>query len=209
MPKQISIAQIAKKTPFLSRLIRCLLGVLWIAGALTLCAQEASFFQVQQLFEQAQTAHADRYCSNYYQAAEKYFLRAQEDSLIGKSPQRMQRNLDDATLHLQKALELTSQLHSHCPSLIVAFDQAVAARAAELALKSYSRALDLFQTAVDQLERGERDKTAVTAAQAEEAFRLAELEAILNSTFAPVRELLKQAERADCPKRTPRSYASI
>lgn len=191
----------------------CLVGAAMAAGPTVVEAQQAQemraslFREVDQALQQAQAARADILAPRSFSEGMERYLEAEEDLERGRNLEDIREKLRAARQYFEAAYEATKLAEVTLASALAARDDAQAAAAPSYVEELWSEADSKFEEAARELERGDVNDARRRAAEAEELFREAELEAIKSAYLQETWELLREAKDRDVDERAPLTLA--
>jgi outer membrane protein OmpA-like peptidoglycan-associated protein len=198
-------ANIMKTAKAILVLIFCTATVNAVAQDVTLRAQ--LFSQADEANSAAIEAKADVLAPASYAEASSLYRRADQNLTRGRSIQDIREDLAEATRLFLQARERAGVARVTLTPAIEARDDALGAEAPGFSAELWSEAEETFRDAATRLENGNLNRARNTAAEAEQEFRAAELDAIEVNYFAATRDLIAQANRLRVDRAAPKTLA--
>jgi outer membrane protein OmpA-like peptidoglycan-associated protein len=174
------------------------------AGAQDL--RQTLFVAADRALETATEARAPLLAPRAFERGAMAYTDAESDLERGRNLERIRDRLAEATEYFRAASEAAAIASITLASAIETRDEAAAASADTFAAELWAEAESLFDDAARRLEVGSINAARERAADAEAAYRDAELTAIKAQYLSQTRALLAQAEQARVPRYAPRTY---
>lgn len=166
------------------------------------------FEAANQALEAANAARANILAPEAYGAGAELYQRAEARFDKRGAIERIERDLEAAARFFQEAAEKAAIAGQVLASAMAAREDASSAGAPELSTELWTTAEQTMGRAALKLEAGSLKSGQKLGAEAEEAYRTAELDAIEASHLARARTLLKAAADAKARRYAPRTYAA-
>lgn len=193
------------------RIPRTLLPVTWMLCAMAVHAQSPTsdaFVEATLWQERAETAGAPLLSPDAYQRGIAGIEKARRDAAAGRDAERIQRQLDEARERLASSLEQAQRARASFADVLEAREAAQQADAFRFAADRWVKAEQLFNDAARRLEKGAQDDARERGAEAEAAYRDAQLQSIRTQYLAETWRLLAEAQEARADRYAPRTLAN-
>ncbi|MEM7218806.1 MAG: OmpA family protein [Pseudomonadota bacterium] len=192
---------------FLTRLVTAACLLLPLTGHTEEALRATLFAEASAALKSANEARASLLAPKIYADAGEDYSRAEELLAEGGNLDAIRRSLGKASEKFSAAATAARRANTAFAATLAAREAADQAGAREYARETWVRGEESLSEAARRLE-ADREKSALeNAAQAEEAFRAAELTAIKASFLDDTRGLLKQAKEERAERYAPATYS--
>jgi outer membrane protein OmpA-like peptidoglycan-associated protein len=188
--------------------------LLWCAGGFMAMAEtpdddlkEALFKDATFAMETAKQANADLYSPEAFEAGMKLYRDAEKKFESGGNIEEIRKKLDQALGFFNKAMEGLKLSNVVMKDAQAARDDALKAEADKYAAEDWKKAEQLFEKAAQILERGNSKKAGAKSAEAEQAYRAAELNAIKVNYLQGAWSLIEKADDMGAEEYAPKTLA--
>jgi OOP family OmpA-OmpF porin len=161
------------------------------------------FKATRSIRENAEAVQAPLLSPGLYADGIEKIEKAERDLAKGKSTEAVNKTLDEATTLLNKSIMTAKIAALPMGATIESRDAARTADAPRLAASDCEHANELLDNATRSLEKGKLEVATKRGEEANDAYRLAELNAIRNRILTDARILIGEAERLKVGKTAP------
>ena len=166
------------------------------------------FSQVEMARAAAIAVNAELYAPKTFTQGNKHLSAAEKSLAKGRSIERITNSVDKATEQLELAQVRATAAQSRFSNTIQARQDAAAVESARFASATWLGAEKHFNNAIEKHEGGKIESASKRAAQAEQDYRAAELEAIKKHYLTETRRLIADAEKQKVSRYAPQTLAA-
>ncbi|MFH1735366.1 MAG: OmpA family protein [bacterium] len=157
------------------------MGLLLIPIPVSAQSNLVDYDRVWRIYEEARAARADQSASDLFLNAEAIFSGVRADSGNSKRTKRIQKNLAAAHNQFSDAIRVAGAIQNEFPSLIKAYDAALASHAPDIAVKLWKQATVQFLKVQGFIAEYKSNSAVGPAMEAEDLYLQAELAAFKQS----------------------------
>ncbi len=169
--------------------------------------QASLFHEADRMMGLAKNAQADILSPQAYEDAMEVYMEAVEDYKEEDDLKDIRENLAEAVTNFNKALENVELGQVVFSQTLSARSDAIHSNASSFVKEVWEEAEEEFRKAAEELEEGDVEDAKEHAAEAEQIYRKAELEAIEANYLNNARQLIERAENAKVEKVAPKTLA--
>ena len=165
------------------------------------------FGEADRVLAQARAKNAPLYAPVSYQKGSQYYKEGEDLYQKGRDLEQIREKLKNAAAYFAKALDESKTGEATFSGVLAARNDADSAGAGKSAADLWRRAEAQFNKAARELEDGETEAATRGAAEAQAAYRAAELEAVKSNYLSPARVLLAKDDEEGVRDEAPKTLA--
>jgi len=169
-------------------------------------AKESLFGDVEKMLNEAKEKNAELLSPEFYQLAVTAFNEANQYYMKNQSTRDIREKLAEAQQHCQRALQAVKLANITLKEPMQAREDALAVEANIYAVQLFTEAEEKFAEAAAQIEDDDLDDARDRGAEAEAAYRQAELKAIKDKLLGDARKLIQEARENDVEEHAPQTF---